>query len=152
MQFESEFESHLRYGNVVWGSNSSSELHALQRFQDRALSIIERARFKDTWPKKLLSVKNLIRFDRFVMVYKIVNKLYPENLWNMFQQRCSISNCNTRNDRDLHIPKLNHEFSKKRFRYSGIKAWNDIPINIRELSSLRLFKTQLKRPLMSLDN
>ena len=146
------FESHLHYGNVVWGSISSSKLHALQRFQDRALSIIERSRFKDPWPKKWLSFENHIRFDRSVMVYKIVNKLCPESLWNMFQQRCSISNYNTRNDRNLHIPKLNLEFTKKGFRYSGIKAWNDIPINIRELSSLRLLKTQLKRHLMSLDN
>ena len=75
------FDSHLRYGNVVWGSISSSELHALQRFQDRALSIIEGARFKDPWPKKWLSVENLIRFDRSVMVYKIVNTLCPESLW-----------------------------------------------------------------------
>ena len=112
------FESRLRYGNVVWGSISSSEL---QHFQDRALSIMERARFKDPWPKKWLSVENLIRFDRSVMVYKIVNKLCPECLWNMFQQRCSLSNYNTRNDRNLHIPKLNLEFAKKGFRYSGIK-------------------------------
>lgn len=146
------FESHIRYGNVVWGTISSSELQALQRLQNRALSIIERARFKDPWPKKWLSVMNLIRFDRCVMVYKIVNKQCPESLWNMFQQRCSISNYNTRNYRDLHIPKLNLELTKKGFHYSGIKAWNDIPVNIRELPSLRLFKTHLKRHLMSLDN
>ena len=146
------FESHIRYGNVVWGTISSSELQALQRLQNRALSIIERARFKDPWPKKWLSVMNLIRFDRCVMVYKIVNKQCPESLWNMFQQRRSISNYNTRNYRDLHIPKLNLELTKKGFHYSGIKAWNDIPVNIRELPSLRLFKTHLKRHLMSLDN
>ena len=146
------FESHLRYGNVVWGSISSSELQALQRLQNRALSIIGLGRFKDPWPKKLLSVVNLVRFDRCVMVYKIVNKQYPESLWNMFQQRCTISNYNTRNYRDLHIPKLNLELTKKRFHYSGIKAWNDIPVNIRELPSLRLFKTRLKKHLMSLDN
>ena len=146
------FESHLRYGNVVWGSISSSELQALQRLQNRALSIMERARFKDPWPKKWLSVKNLIRFDRCVMVYKIVNKQCPESLWNMFQQRCSISHYNTRNYRDLHIPNLNLEFTKKGFHYSGIKVWNDIPVNIRELSSLHLFKIHLKRHLMSLDN
>ena len=133
------FESHIRYGNVVWGSISSSELQALQRLQNRALSIIERARFKDPWPKKWLSVVNLVRFDRCVMVYKILNKQCPESLWNMFQQRCSISNYNTRNYRDLHIPKLNLELTKKGFHYSGIKAWNDIPVNIRELPSLRLF-------------
>ena len=66
------------YGNV--GSISSSELQALQRLQNRAPSIIERARFKDPWPKKWLSVVNLVRFDRCVMVYKIVNKQCPESL------------------------------------------------------------------------
>ena len=40
------FESHLRYGNVLWGSILSSELQALQRFQNRTLPIIKRARFK----------------------------------------------------------------------------------------------------------
>ena len=51
--------------------------------------------------------------------------------------------------RDFHIPKLNLELTKKGFHYSGIKAWNDIPVNIRELPSLRLFKTHLKRHLMT---
>ena len=150
--YHARFESHIRYGNFVWGSISSSELQALQRLQNRALSIIERARFKDTWPKKWLSVVNLIRFDRCVMVYKIVNKQCPESLWNMFQQRCSISHHITRIYGDLDVPKLNLELTKKGFHYSGIKAWNDIPVNIRELPSLRLFKTHLKRHLMSLDN
>ena len=143
------FESHIRYGNVVWGSISSSELQALQRLQNRALSIIERARFKDPWPKKWLSVVNLVRFDRCVMVYKILNKQCPESLWNMFQRRCSVSNYNTRNYRDLHIPKLNLELTKEGFHYSGIKAWNDILVNIRKLPSLRLFKIHLKRHLMT---
>ena len=131
---------------------SSSELQALQRLQNRALSIIERARFKDPWPKKWLSAVNLVCFDRCVMVYKIVNKQCLESLWNMFQQRCTISNYNTRNHRHLHIPKLNLESTKKGFHYSGIKAWNDIPVNIRELPSLRLFKTRLTKHLMSLDD
>ena len=136
----------------MWGSISSSELQTLQRLQNRALSIKERARFKDPWPRKWLSVVNLVRFDRCFMVYKIVNKQCPESLWNMFQQRCAIANYNTRNHRDLHNPKLNLELTKKGFHYSGIKAWNDIPVNIRELPSLRLFKTRLKMHLMILDN
>ena len=140
------------YRDVVWGTISSSELQALQCLQSRALSIIDSARFQDLWPKKWLSVMNLIRFDRCVLVCKIVNKQCPESLCNMFQQRCSISNYNTRNYRDLHIPKLNLELTKKGFHHSGIKAWNDIQVNIRELPSLRLFKTHLQRHLMSLDN
>ena len=83
--------------------------------------------------RKWLSIVNLIRFDHCVTVNKIVNKQCPESLWDMLQQRCSISNYNTRNYRDLHIPKLNLELTKKGLHYSGIKAWNDIPVNIREL-------------------
>ena len=77
----------------------------------------------------------------------------------MFQQRFSTSNYSIRNFRNLHIPKLNLELTKKgfhysgikawneypklnleltkkEFHYSGIKAWNDIPVNIRELPSI----------------
>ena len=61
------FESHIRYGNVVWVTISSSELHALQSLQNRALSIIDRAKFQDLWPKKWLRVMILVRFDRCVM-------------------------------------------------------------------------------------
>ena len=74
------FESHIRYGNAVWGIISSSELQVSQSLHNRALSSIDRARFQGLWPKKWLSVMNLIRFDRCVMVYKIVNKQCPESL------------------------------------------------------------------------
>ena len=36
---------------------------------------------------KILSVEQLISFDRAVMVYKIINKLCPENLWSKFNLR-----------------------------------------------------------------
>ena len=47
---------------------------------------------------------------------------------------------------------VNLELTEKGFHYTGIKAWNDIPVNTRELPSLRLFKIHLKRHLTSLDN
>ena len=146
------FESHLRYGDVIWGSLSATNLHTLQRLQNRAISIIERAKIKDHWQNNLLNIETLIRFDRSVMVYKVVNKLCPESLWDMYEQRCNLSSYNTRNNRDLHIPKVNLEHRKKGFRYSGIKIWNDIPLEIRELSSLTLFKKKLKGYLLNNDN
>ena len=48
--------------------------------------------------------------------------LCPESLWNMFQLRSSVSNHNARNEKDLHIPKVKLEFSKKKFQYAGIRA------------------------------
>ena len=143
-------ESHIRYADVIWGSVSNSKMESsLQRFQDRAISIIGTARIKDDWSKNFLQVKQLITFDRSVMTYKIMNRLCPENLWNEFQRRSHYSNYNTRFCENLQIPKHNLEYSKKRFSYTALKAWNEIPMNIRELPTLYQYKKQLKSHLMS---
>ena len=136
--YQTMFESHLPYGNILWRSLSSTELQTLQCLQNRDISIIESARFKDLWPKKWLNVEKTNHLHQSVLVYKILNRVCPDSLWNMFQFRSSISNYNTRNDKDLHIPKVKLEFSKKGFQHAYIRAWNDIPNYTRELSSLSL--------------
>ena len=80
-------ESHIRYADVIWGNLSNSKMKSLQRFQDRAISIIDTARIKDDWSKNFLQVKQLITFYRSVMTYKIMNRLCPEDLGNNFQRR-----------------------------------------------------------------
>ena len=142
-------ESHIRFADVIWGSVSNSKMESLQRLQDRAISIIDTARIKDDWSKNFLQVKQLITFDRSVMTYKIMNRLCSENLWNKFQRRSHYSNYNTRFCENLQIPKYNLEYSKKRFSYTALKAWNEIPMNIRELPTLYQYKKQLKSHLMS---
>ena len=81
--YHAMFDSHLCYGNILWRSLSSTELQTLQCLQNRDISIIESARFKDLWPKKWLYVEKIIHFDRSVLVYKILNKICPESLWNI---------------------------------------------------------------------
>ena len=112
-------------------------------------AIIENARIKDEWSSNWLSVENLIRFDRSVMAYKILNKLSPESLWDKYQYRSAYSNYETRNCKDLQIPRLKTEHAKKGFYYSALKAWNDIPANIREIQTLGRFKKELKAHLTS---
>ena len=50
---------------------------------------------------------------------------------------------------DLQIPKINLEYVKKGFHYSALRAWNDVPINIRKLPTPIRFKKQLKCPFKS---
>ena len=94
-------ESHMRYADVIWGSLAKSKKESLQRLQDRAISIIETSGIKDEWSNNFLSAEQLVIFDRAVMVYKIINRLCPENLCDKFQQRSKYSSYNTRNCRDL---------------------------------------------------
>ena len=73
-----------------------------------------------------------------------MNKLCPENFFNKFLLRCSVSKYNTRHCRDLQIPRYRTEFAKKGFHYSALKAWNDTPAELHELPTLNSFKKQLK--------
>ena len=137
-------ESDLRYANENWGSFPKTKLDALQRLQERAWIIIENARLTDNWSCYWLSIENIIRFDRSVRTYKIINKLSPENLCGKFQQRSSQSNYAARPCKDLQIPRLNTEHAKKSYQYSTVKVWNIIPIDIRELPNISHFKKKLK--------
>ena len=84
--------------------------------------MIQTSRKKDSLAPMLLAVEQLITFDRAVMVYKIFNKLCPENLrnkhhlWSHYSRFC----------RNIQISKFNLEHTKKRFSYSALNAWNEI--------------------------
>ena len=45
--YKALFESHLRYGDIVWSALSNTKLSKLQRLQIRARKLIENAKYKD---------------------------------------------------------------------------------------------------------
>ena len=47
--YKALFESHLRYGDIVWNALSNTKLSKLQRLQIRAKKLIENAKYKDGW-------------------------------------------------------------------------------------------------------
>ena len=56
-----------------------------------------------------------------------------ENLRHRFVvKRSMTSEYGTRNQRDLEISKVNLEYAKISFPFSGVKNWNDILDNFRE--------------------
>ena len=123
-------ESHVRYADVIWGSLPARKIETLQRLQNTAQLIIETGRVKDNWFCDGLNVSNLISFDRIVMTYKIINKLRPEGLWDKFELRSVHSKYETRSCHDFQIPRLNTEHAKNGFKYSALKLWNDMPVDI----------------------
>lgn len=134
------FESHLRYGDELWGSQSTTKLEHIQRLQDRARTLIESPKSEDGW----ISVSSLIKYDRAIMICKMMNGLCPDSLRDRFRTRSEISSYSTRNELDIDIPGQNLEFSTESFFYSGVKTWNEIPINIRMSPTISIFKRNLK--------
>ena len=150
--YKALFESHLRYGDIVWNALSNTKLSKLQRLQIRARKLIENAKYKDGWNCNWLDVKSLISFDQGVMTYKILHGLCPDNLRHKFVERSMVYEYKTRNHRDLQIPKVRLEYPKRSFYFSGVKNWNDIPGNIREQESLARFKKRFRKYLQNLQD
>lgn len=61
-------------------------MSTLQRLQDRA-SIVKNAKIKDLWPVRWLTVEGLIRYDRFVIMYKIYANSVQKAYGVKYQQR-----------------------------------------------------------------
>ena len=104
------FESHLRYSDELWGSLSATKLEHLRRLQDWAQTLIESAKFEDGWIFKYLSVSNLIKYDRAIMTYKMMNGLCPDSFTGKFITKSEISSYSTRNQLDIDTPRQNLEF------------------------------------------
>ena len=108
-------QSHLRYANVVWEALPNTKLSTLQKYQNRAFNLIESSKIKDAYNRNVLDVREVMVFDRAVMMFKIVNMLCPEGLQNKFTERSALSNNNTRNMQNLLEQKLKSEHTKKAF-------------------------------------
>ena len=52
------FESHPRYGDIVWNALSNTKLSKLQRLQIRARKLLENVKYKDGWNCNWLDVKS----------------------------------------------------------------------------------------------
>ena len=77
--------------------------------------MIKSAMIKDNWFCSLFNIENIGSYDRNITTFKIMNRLCPENLFNKCLQRSSVSLYNTRNCRDLQVPRYRTECAKKAF-------------------------------------
>ena len=63
------------------------QIKSVQRLQVRARTLIERSNVKDGWAWNWLFVSNLVKNDKAVMAYKIVNNLCLNSLQGKFTSR-----------------------------------------------------------------
>ena len=68
----------------------------------------------------------------------------PDSLKGRFSTRSQLSNYRLKKSLDIDVPRQNLEFSKRSFYYSAAKAWNEIPLNIRQSPTICTFKKKLK--------
>ena len=77
-------------------------------------------------------------------VFKAINKIGPQYMYDMFKVKCNTHNLRLENT--LVIPKYNTiKYGKQSISYQGCKVWNEaIDNNIRSIQSISLLKNAMK--------
>ena len=78
------------------------------------------------------------------IMYKILNKMGPKSLANLFSHKSEKTDYNLRGiSSNLCPPKPRTNNMKNSFMYDGAKLWNSIPEDIRKSKSLSSFRNKI---------
>ena len=143
-------EPHFRFCCSVWGNCGAIEKNQLQKLQNRAARILTNSRY-DADARPLLNIlglktiQDLIETETNTMVFKALTGLAPEYLSKLFIRNSETHLLALRNtSTDLQLPKKRTSNGQKCFSYKGVKSWNCLPLEIKQASSLNVFKAMQK--------
>lgn len=141
--YHSNFISSMRYGIVHWGfSANCTRVFSLQK---RALRTIYSLRLRESC-RNVFKDNNLLTFyDIYILdvtcfVYKFISEFNKDNVKHKI---------NTRQERYLLPPKHSTAKFQASLIFRGCLLYNKLPVSVRALPNLRLFKAAVKRILLS---
>lgn len=122
------FQSIVNYGIIAWGGGYNNCINQIQRIQKRILKIINKNQFLLQRP---LTVKQLFYLKAISYYYYVLKNKYIKNTRN------------TRN-KNIQLPKMNKNISKKNSNYVAIKIFNMLS---KDLKVMELSKSVIKKRL-----
>ena len=139
----------LEYASSVWDNCNNFEKYKLEKIQLEAARIVTGSTrstslnniYRETgW----LTLSNRRLYQKLLIMYKIKNGMVPEYLSSLFPR--TMDNpvpYNLRNNDDFITYPCRTALFENSFVPSGIKAWNNLPAQIRNSPSISCFKRRL---------
>jgi hypothetical protein len=129
MVYYSCFHSIMTYGLIFWGNSHYSNI--IFRLQKRIIRIIVEIRGRDSCREHFKKLKILpLQSQYILLLFVVVNGDY-------LKVNSEIHNINTRNKLNLHLSISNLSVHQKGTYCSGIKVFNSLPSQIKDLSHNR---------------
>ena len=139
--------SKLYYCSTAWSHASKHNIDKLQLVQNFAARVdhISHAIKSLNW----LPVNDRTYLNDAVMMYKCINKLVPDYLFEKFTLRSQIDTRNTRQRDQLNIPRCRRATGQRSFTYRGAKLWNNLRDNVKSSDSVKGFGKKIVNLLFS---
>ena len=149
--FKAVILPYLTYCHLTWHFCRASDTRKLERVQERGLRPVFRDS-KSTYKQLLKRAKLLSLHDRRLqdiacLMFKVKHSLYPQSVRDLFLVKSSTYGLR---NADFHLPRFyTVTYGKHSLRYRGPKLWNKLLANIRNLTSLSNFKSQIRHVELS---
>jgi len=147
---------YLGYCNLIWASTYKSNLQRLTILQKRAVRFIAGTPYGSHTSKSFLEFKILtVEQIRIAQVgefmYRYEHNLLPAVYHKLFLLTSEIHSYPTRSTKLYRQPFAHTNTRLFSIRFAGAKVWNNIPLWIRQLTALQIFKNKLRHYLIHLD-
>ena len=143
----------LEYSSVVWDNCTQYEKDRLEKVQIEAARIV-------TGTTRYITLNNLYKeigwltledrrkYQKLVLTFKIRNNMVPDYLSTLFPRQVRESvQYNLSNQNDFVIPTRRTTLCERSFVPSAIQQWNSLPLIVRNIQSLSLFKCEFLRTM-----
>ena len=145
---------YLSYGIIIWGDTCKTYLSKLEKLQKWAIRTISKAHYRShTQPlfakNKILKVSDMHSLDLGVFMYKNSTNDLPQLFSHYFTKRSDVHKYPTRFANNLNLSNNKKSFSDHGVRRKGPLLWNSLTKKIRDSSSVKHFRCQLKRSLLN---
>ena len=145
--------SRLNYGSEIYVKTNKRHLQPLASSQNKLFRILQFKARKTPLKSlyKAFSVLKLKDLHYLNIVHKFIHSpcLLLEAINDMFHKNKQVHQYNTRQKDDLHSVKINTKlYGEKTIPFQGRDYWNKLPNNLKEVTSVVLFKRKLKQHIL----
>ena len=145
----------IDYCDITYSTGCNKYITKVQRLMLKGGKIVLNVPFDTTSTDvlhklKWLTSKERTNYHKCILMFKCLNDMSPNYLSSQFE---NVSHgYETRQSSHLKIKKCKTNMGQRSFVYCGANLWNNLPLNIRTLSSLENFKSHLLNHISGLHN
>ena len=140
------------YGCVIWCNGTLTHLNKIINAQKRAARMILDKKYDHHSAHLYKELKWLPFIERCnyytgILVCKSLNDMRPKYITKVL--KLNTTSHDLRSEKCLVHPLLKSRYTKYTLQYSAMNVWNDIPLNIRNSSTLSTFKINYRSYLQN---
>ena len=144
---------YLMYAVEIWGGTSACYINKVLKVQKAAVRSMRNLPYNthtsDHFKQLcILKLPDIYKYRILLLIFSALNFGSHPDIFVDLQRNSSFHSHSTRYSNNLVIPHFRLSKTQMSISFVGSKLWNDLPEDLKSLSSLSVFKRNLKRHLM----